>query len=323
LDGKVMHVAFIDSRNNIIDEYNVQIGKLKNSVLPEKPLISTNLQLIKNGEFLEVKGDKFVWQISNKTGQIIKGQANNKTVLIGGPVFMLLPLTTGPCETDYKLNIEPFNDVCKNWSLTSIESKDSSGTVIVKVKGSYEEAEGSIVYKFNNKSAVEIDYRFISKIDVNPRQWGMVFSVPRDVENLNWKRIGQWNYYPENHIGRTEGKAKPFEDKYVQEYKVGTEPKWEWRYDFNKLGSNDFRATKDDFQWATLNNESGAGIMALSIGKEAFRSFVNGDSINFLIAPFSTGGGDLFFSTHLSSERRPVKKGDILKGEASLMLFDK
>jgi hypothetical protein len=87
------------------------------------------------------------------------------------------------------------------------------------------------------------------------------------------------------------------------------------------LGTNDFRSTKENIYWAALTNRGLNGIVALSDGKQSFRSFVNGHVINFLVADYSNGGGEMFFASHLESERRPLKRGDKFSGKSILKII--
>jgi len=100
--------------------------------------------------------------------------------------------------------------------------------------------------------------------------------------------------------------------------KLGLKPDVEWKLDANSLGTNDFRSTRANIYWASLTSEQGSGIAVLSDGRQAFRSFVNGSSINFLVADYSNGGAEIFFASHLESERRPLKAGDKFEGSVKL-----
>jgi hypothetical protein len=142
--------------------------------------------------------------------------------------------------------------------------------------------------------------------------------MPEDFENLSWKRNGQWSIYPVNHIGRNEGSAVPFPRGELVSEKPGSKPLNDWEEDYHELGTNDFRATRDKLIWGRLSDSEGDGITIISDGTGAMRSFVSRDGIKFLAAGFSTAGGDLFFSTHLTNERNPLKKGDSFKSKLVL-----
>ena len=48
------------------------------------------VELVQTKETITAKGDGFEWVISRETGQIIKATRNGRTVLVGGPVLMVL-----------------------------------------------------------------------------------------------------------------------------------------------------------------------------------------------------------------------------------------
>ncbi|MCD6347944.1 MAG: hypothetical protein J7L96_11040, partial [Bacteroidales bacterium] len=87
------------------------------------------------------------------------------------------------------------------------------------------------------------------------------------------------------------------------------------------MGSNDFRATRDRLIWASLTDKNGHGVRMDSDETGAFRAFFENGQIHFLAASFSTAGGDLFFSSHLASERHPLKAGETYKGVLVLTVF--
>ena len=204
--------------------------------------------------------------------------------------------------------------------MKNISATRNIDTIVVTVKGFYKEAAGKITYQFTPKGELDIAYEFVSNIDINPRQWGLVFSVSRTVQNLEWYRKGLWSEYPDDHIGRTRGKAIPFQDGKYKEPFFGKKPENKWYHDANELGSNDFRSTKENIYWASLTDNDNGGVVIIGNSENAFRTFVDGDKISFLITGFTTGGGDLFFSAHYKNERKPLAVGDHFSGEVNILL---
>jgi hypothetical protein len=242
----------------------------------------------------------------------------------GGAGLMILSLTTGACLTEHSLHIPFHNELCKDRKVLDVAGSNSNDTVTVTVKEEYAEAKGETKYIFTKDGKLAVDYSFTSKINVNPRQWGMVFSVPSQIDHLKWYRQGLWSRYPEDHIGRVNGEAVPFGDKAFFPDSLRHKPENAWRYDANKLGTNDFRSTRENIYWASLTNNNGQGIVVLSDGKQAFRAFVNDNKgISFLVAGYSTGGGDLFFSGHYRDERKKLVEGSKLEGSIEIQLVDK
>ncbi len=232
-----------------------------------------------------------------------------------------MPLKTGPCNTEYSLEIETLNDPCHNWNGKISATGKEGNTVYIDVEGSYDEADIKLRYSFDSTALVTIDYEIIANEDVNPRQIGLIFSMPGEFNQLGWKRKGQWSVYPDTHIGRPLGTATPFPNGMLSTQEFGATPSWKWEEDTHPMGSNDFRATRDRLIEASLRDDKGDGIRMHSDGNDAFRAYVDGTNIDFLGASFSTAGGDLFFSSHLASERHPIKKGEIWKGQLVIELL--
>lgn len=321
-EGETLALKFVTPPGFLVDEYSIPVGHPQHENR-SKNLEAEQITMTKTSEAISVRGKSFVWIFDAQSGMIKEAQKNGNKILRQGTSLMMLPLTTGPCLTEHSLTIQPLNNVCSNWKMSSLTTQESETVVILKVAGSYDEATGEISYSIDRMGNLKVGYRFISAIDINPRQWGMVFTTPRNVEKLTWNRKGQWNVYPENHIGRAQGEAFPFPLLASRNQKFGSEPGWDWRYDSNELGSNDFRSSKDFIYDASLESKEGFGVRIIGEGKQTFRCFVNGETIQFLVTGFSTGGGDSFFSSHLEKYCRPLKKGDPFSGTVQLELFSK
>jgi hypothetical protein len=229
---------------------------------------------------------------------------------------MVLPQTSGACTTDFRTDVEPFNDVCKDWSAESVAAVKDSGSVTVTVKGAYAEAEGWHAVRIDAAGRAELSYAFKVRAKTDPRQYGLVVYLPRSYDMLSWSRRGQWTVYPENHVGRPLGTAKALSPDHATVFR--REPAWDWKDDQNRLGSNDFRSTKADVLWAVLSAPAGEGLMLSSDGRQAARAFLDGDRVGWLIADFSTGGGDIFFAPHHKMDDRPLEAGGTINGKISL-----
>ena len=198
------------------------------------------------------------------------------------------------------------------WKCTKFEYKIQNDTLITETEGSFNEANGKIQFKITADGKLDVNYQFIVKKDINPRQFGMAFYLPQEINTLSWKRKGIWTGYPDDHIGREAGTATA-ETKQIRR-NIWEKPSCSWKDDFRPLGNIDFCSTKSCITEASLQSQDGAGIHIQSDGKHSVRAFKEDDKIGFLIADFNTGGGDLFFAGHHKTEDRPLKSGDSMKG---------
>ena len=320
LDGKIMTVTFTSPQGYEVETCDVEIGNVKRNNFPFLKVMPSQLSAKEKDGVLTVSGKDFEWQFDLNKGKLKSSLVEGDMVMKGGAALMMLSLTTGECKTEHSLHIPFHNETCSKQKTLESAWKQKNDTVTVTVQEEYREAKGETRYIFTGDGKLTVEYDFTSKVKMNPRQWGMVFSVTPETKHLKWYREGLWSRYPSGHIGRVNGEAVPFGDEAFFPDSLRHRPDGEWRYDANKLGTNDFRSTKEKIYWASLTNAGGKGIVVLSGGKQAFRAFVNDDeSIGFLVAGFSTGGGDLFFSSHYRDERKKLVEGSKLKGKIVIL----
>ncbi|MDR3692448.1 MAG: glycoside hydrolase family 2 TIM barrel-domain containing protein [Fimbriimonas sp.] len=323
--GSYLLLRFIEPDGMMADVERLPLGSLQPSpVAPQSISHSGPLRIQESDSVITVGGDSFSWMIDKTSGQIAQGVAQGQTILTGGPTLMMLPLTSGPCATEYGQTIQPLNDVCTNWRHRSVAVAKSDSSVTIKVAGSYDEASGSYSMTFDSTGGLRVDYSFTSKIDMSPRQWGMAFTVPASQSRITWKRDTLWTAYPAGHIGRPEGTASAVLLGHIA-YLSRTKPSWPWEQDENALGSADFRSTRAHIRSFTIDDPSRKlGLTLASDGRQAVRAWRLGtDRIGWLAAAFNTGGGESFLSNaSYSSEFRPIHVGSVLSDRISIKVTE-
>ena len=239
------------------------------------------------------------------------------------PLPMVLPLndeggSTGPAGRQLANEIEPFTAVPPD---SVVSGPDVRGSDIV-YRVSSAGAAGTISFRpISDAGEFEVTYRLDILADVDPRQWGIVFTLPLEFDTLRWVRDAQWRWYPDDHIGRPAGSARAdaVARRLIEEPgKALTGP---WALDANMLGTNDFRSTKGSIREASLVTRDGRRFQVVSAdASQSVRAWVDGDRIRLLVAGFNTGGDDHFFDTHYAAERRPLKKGATISSSFRLVL---
>jgi hypothetical protein len=321
-EGKTMHIRIYSPLGYLVDETTISIGKIERADYFYKPLSEKNYSVDSTSQFYIVNSDRTEWRFSRTEGKLVSANLDRQTLLTGNTELMILPLNTGPCATEHSLDIPVLNNKCSDWEPGNVISTQNHDTVKITIHGKYLEASGEIQYVFIPDGGIRINYRFHSGIEINPRQWGLVLNLDGTFKNLEWSRKGIWTEYPEDHIGRTRGKAVPFVTGTYQKPAFGKMPANKWYHDANELGTNDFRSTKDNIYWTTLTDDSGKGIVIHGKGLQSTRAWQTGSDINLLVTGFSTGGGDLFFSGYYKDERRPLAEGDVLEGSIELFMIE-
>lgn len=270
-----------------------------------------------------VWGEGFEYEIDRRTGRIAHATTSGREWLSAGPELMVLPLNNrgGTQMTGENQTFAPFTSTCANWRAEAVTPSTVGAAVEIAVKGSCNDAAGEYWLRIDGEGAIELSYAFTSRVTVNPRQVGMVFSLPGRFAELAWKRRGQWSVYPDDHIGRTEGRAAAF----PQGTRVGplgpsARPSWPWALDTNDLGSNDFRSTKENILWASLNAPEGDRFAVVSDGHQHVRAWMDGDRVRMLVAYHNTPGAEGFFRSHASFDDRPLKPGSPIADRIQLRL---
>ncbi len=318
LSGKTLRLEFWSPRGFLIDVDDIALGDRAPDPPPFCGPGAGVLSSQDDGGRITIEGGAFRWIIDKSAGTIVRAELDGIPVMEGGPALMILPQTTGPCVTDYSLDIKPFNEIDPGWTAESVEARPEAGAVTVTVRGRVANAAGQYAIRFDGQGRARFDYAFKVSEAINPRQWGLVLYLPRGFDTLRWSRKGQWPVYPDNHIGRPLGTARALTAG--RAFKFREAPAWDWKDDQNELGSNDFRSTKSELLWAALSSEKGPGLLLVSDGRQAARAFLDGDRVGWLIADFNTGGGDLFFAGHHKLDDRPLAAGDVIKGSFTVQL---
>ena len=323
-DEQILNLRFVSPRNFIIDSFNLPIGKSepKEESRPVAKMAEAPFKLISEENRIVIQNEEQEFVIDRQSGMLTSGKRSGKPILTGGPHLMLLALISGPCSTEHSGNIVPFNDLCANWQASSVSIDQNANEIILTVRGAYDQAEGLYVYNFSKDGTVKLDYNFKSKIELEPRQMGLVLDLNEKCQTLEWNRKAQWTDYPDNHIGRPLGIANAFPLSNNKSDSFRKEPGHAWAYDYHPFGCNDFRATRRNIYQVKLHAEEGYGIEIDSDGSQHSRAFIDGGKSHLLIAGYDTGGADIFLSAHYEKDRIKIKPGMDLTGGLIMRLID-
>lgn len=251
---------------------------------------------------------------------------NGKVILQPSPSLMVLPLNKegeGIQMIGKDQNFTPYSPVCENWIAQSITCTPGKEVISVKVKGSYQEAEGTMEYRFFANGELTLAYDFTMLQAVSPRQTGMVFTLPASFSDLSWKRKGYWNVYPKGGIDALEGRTRAFDPNLTVSGIAGpsTPPTVSWALDQTAAGSNLFRSTKENIYSATLRSADGSSAISVkSDGTQHIRAWIEGDNIRLLVADYNNAGSERFLKSHAEKGYNPLRKGDKVKGTIRLLL---
>jgi len=316
-------IKVFDPRNVLIDIYQFDIVPTVVQSNGENKDDGQAWSYQQESNSLVGKSKELEIRLNLSNGNLEQIKKDGKSVIVSNAQLMILPLTgegRGVQMTGEKQQFDPFTDVCKNRVIKNVKFSKMKSQLTVSISDEYEEATGTINYHYFASGKVAVDYKYTLKKDINPRQWGMVFGIPESYNELNWNRKGLWNYYPEDHIGRLEGKAKLLSDAEVSGAAGPShKPNNPWSTDRNDMGTNDFRSTKMNIKEASLND----GAVSLKIesdGSQHIRSWHDAQTIQVLIAGYSNMGTERFFRAHAEKMDKPLKVGDTIQDSISLKI---
>ncbi len=317
LEGKSIYLRFNSPLGFVVDEYLLPIGK----PAPLKKAASTEsggkIEVKSNDKQITITSGGLVVKFDKQTGMIIEASKDGKRIVSTGPELMVLALNSGGDTqmTKQMKTVSADTAVRAGHKVGNISVTSKDNTVTITVSDSYDIAKGGYTLTVGFGGTMVIDYDYEMTAGINPRQYGMVMTLPGSFNKLNWRRKGIWTVYPEDHIARLEGSAKAF---------VGSEfsgtagpvakPDYAWRHDTNELGTNDFRSTKENIVNASLTDPAGRGLVARSDGKQHIRCWVEGDVTRMLVSEYNNPGSERFFRSHAAVEDKPLKPGDRISG---------
>lgn len=257
------------------------------------------VQVVRRPGLVVVQGERFSLTFDDTVGRLVTGVVDDETVLVGGP-----RLHWSRVGSNFVGRNAPVTDQLVGWrqeSLTADPTPD--GSVRVVSSGRYgnvpaNAAQVAVTTLVHPDGSFDVSYDATwAGADFNVFQCGMVLVTPSELDLLSWRRASQWSWYPENHIGRSQGEARRTGDPRWEAaraaYVPGERPEWPWSQDVVQGAVRDFRSTKADVHHATLRREGGAGVAVVSDGNGQHVHVVpEGQRHRLLVADYWSGGTD-------------------------------
>lgn len=307
--GERLELAFTDPRGFVAERLSLPLSP----DAPKPTAKPPSAAYAESPGAITVRDGDITWRVDKATGRVTCGGKS----AFEGPTLMLLALNSaGETQMTGKPKVwEPFTKPCTQWTCSGVTAKSDAGVVTVTVTGAYAEASGAYTLTFRD-GTLRAAYDFAVTKAVNPRQIGLVFTLPRACETFAWERVPGFTVYDADHIARTQGRVKATEG--VEATSVGprAKPSHPWRLDNLPYGNNDFCSTKHDILGASLTDAAGDGLRVNGEGKVHVRCWRDAAASHLLVAGYSNGGSERFLRGLAARDDRPLKAGDRVTGEA-------
>jgi len=288
-NGEKLELTFKDKKGVLIDKYKLLIGGFS-----VRPTISSRSRpsIDQNKKTLSVSGPHFCVVFSKQTGLILKMVYDKTEVRMEGPYLNITESKSG--------YIRPMED---SWKLKSVQVGRERNRAIVTTRGDFPDAIGLYRFIIDGDGLIEIEYYFSYRgSEVNVREIGLRFSILKKLDTLRWCRKAYWSFYPDNHIGRSTGKARAYRNPSLKDYQYRIKPTWSWFLDTEEaFNTVDFRSTKYNIYSACLEGADGSCIQVRSNGQQHIRTQVKNNRTFLWINDFSNGG-DMGWGNYVGPE---------------------
>lgn len=274
-------------------------------------------------------GHRYTLVFSKTTGLMTRAAIDTTTLLLQGPAFSLVAMNADNGDKPNVANETYQNELYPKKSYPSLvlyatafrHAKESDGGITVETELAYLGGDrGRIAYRIRPNGKIETEYEITVAKAVDPRQYGLVMQLPRQMENLSWEREADFSVYPEWDIARPEGTAR-LNARPLYEVEAWREvPQGAWKEDANPMGSVDFRSTRRNIRRASLTDDRRHGIVLHGDGRQALRCWFQDGRIQMLAADYNNGGAEPFYSAPFTDDRVLVQAGDTLSGKMTFEL---
>jgi hypothetical protein len=182
--------------------------------------------------------------------------------------------------------------------------------------------EGSISARIEGRTVV-FDYKctYLGSRAFNAKEVGLTLRPSRELTDLWWRRVGEWNHYPAEHIGRTSGYAAGAPGS-----NTTLDPAPTWEQDATAAGSNDYRSAKRSILVAGAT-DGRRSVTVLSDGTQHVRAQLVDGSPELNVLDWYGGvrtldGNHPIWSAYLGSGM-PIANGTTLRGRVVLAAGDR
>jgi hypothetical protein len=324
-------LRFFDSHNRLVDAYRLgfkahAIPRFPNSGKPAR--INEPPPYLDGASPVRLVGKNSELAYDRINGELYRGLAGGEVIFTQGPKLHvqkaeapMLDFPTGAAENlgDEMLPSDVPGDSI--WKIAGSAFRTEGGKAVLDWNGTYgKEFEGGFKIAMDDSGDAEFHYEFTYKgPDMWVREIGLEFQLPADFDNLAWDRKAEYSYYPEDHIGRPQGRAvaHPLASQAVPVAKRS------YALDDHPLGCNDFRSVKRHIFSASLTNLRGQGVKIYSDGTQSVRATMGMYDVSLKVLDYYGGAGWGARNCWHCGPGRLVKTGEVLKGTVRLRLVGK
>jgi beta-galactosidase len=314
IDGSLLILRFFDNHYNLITAHGIRLGERQPEIIPKAnagcPIIE------ENGEKRLIKGENFAFTIHLDTGETLPD--------FGFPGLLRLPLLF-VARQESKNAFNPNGLEYMQFPIDGVRTIDDikfsrhDNALEIIITEHFKDFVGTVNIMLDKSGYAELSFDYVYTGEAfTMSEFGLQIPLDNRYQKIWWRRQTEWDIYPDDHIGRSEGEAyahQGFESGNTSIISRTKKPDCSWHLDENEYGTRDFRATKYNIYEAEVTGEDGSGIQILSNGTTDIRVNLadKGVMINLLVSPIQSGRDN-----QMGCPVRMIQSGDHLIGSFSI-----
>lgn len=225
-EGEPLLIEFFTAAGELIDAYRPVLGKEKIDF--PATLAGKTLSVKENDGLVTVSGEGFEIPFDKATGLIVNARAGDKVMIEKGPFMNLYVNLNHLTGAEVRKTANHFATSDADWQKKSFGYEQKKEAVYVELSGTYNEVGVDFKIKITPDGQLDINYLATGAPNGFLREMGLSFSLSDAARQLDWKRKGYWNHYPEGDFAGNEGHTPLYND-YRPAY--GERPAQPWQTD--------------------------------------------------------------------------------------------
>ena len=281
-NGSLLVLRFYGQRKNLIVARALRLGRTPPAPQVPRPRAGCP-SWTQNEKDVLVRGNQFELAIDRLSAAIVPDRRRN-LALLGLPK---LHVTRREEKNPFNPNGLPFARYPEDGTrvIDSIAAEQRADGLAIALRDHYKDFRGGVTLLLDAEGSalVSFDYTYLGTA-FSVSEAGLRWNLDQKCQEIAWRRQSDWEVYPENHLGRAEGRAQarpPGQWSKAPFPPYLAPPAWPWHLDANEMGTRDFRATKYHIYEAALLTANGAGLRVYSDGSANVRASLAKDAVQF------------------------------------------
>lgn len=238
-EGEHLLIEFLTPDGELIDAYRLVLG-VEEVVYPAT-LPGGELSVTETDTLVTVRGEGFEVPFDKKTGLIHRAKAGDKVLIEKGPFLHLYINLNHLSGAEVRKSANHFTIRDSDWKKTAFGYQKRTDGVYVSLSGNYKGVSVDFLIRISADGQLETDYLTDGAPNGFLRETGLLFYLTDDIQQVDWKRKGYWNYYPAGAFAGNEGRASLYNDRQAA---YGERPTQLWQSD-----------TRNYFYWADAGSD--------------------------------------------------------------------